>query len=267
MTPNTPSKKRKLKSHNQSSKPLQLHWLMVRLTSLVPPSSNQCRNLTNHCLPHSPSVMWIRSRPLQVTSHHQMKTLLREDMLEFSSHLLPSKRLFSSSMKMLSTFTPCTRTPNHSRCSLRTQVLEPRKLSSSTKPYKVLVHSTHLLWSSSKSWLKTRDLSTSREFVRDTLISTNNLTRRRRSPSSQLLLLTHLRRLKFLLLSSLTQSTRVSNSSSSSRSMNPSREVFRCTPRPNSWTWVSHQDSTILSPLSQSSSIEWIYLILRQTIN
>ena len=62
-------------------------------------------------------------KPLKTTSPHFTMTLLREDMLEFSSVLPPNKRLSTQSMRILHTFRDFTMPLIHSSNSPRTQEL------------------------------------------------------------------------------------------------------------------------------------------------
>ena len=88
-------------------------------------------------------VMLSRFNPPQITSHQLTKTLLREDMLQFSSPLLPRWRLFTPCMKTLLIFNNCTTTPSHSGSSLKTLVLVLKKFNNSMLAFLPSVNSTH----------------------------------------------------------------------------------------------------------------------------
>jgi hypothetical protein len=114
-----------------------------RKISLVPPRLKLLKSSRKICSRPSPSEMLQSFRPLLITSHHFMMTLLREDMLEFFSVLPPNKRLSSQSMKMFYTLRDSMMPLMHSSNSHKMQELARRRWDNSTSYSRALEPSTH----------------------------------------------------------------------------------------------------------------------------
>lgn len=116
------------------------------------------RPSTSPCSTRFPLVMSQECSQLRTTSPHSLRTLLKEDMHLFSSPPLLSQRPSLPFSKTWLTSRACTTTPNLSSSSPKMPVLEAEKSSFLTRDSAALVTSTPLLLSSSKCWLRTRDL-------------------------------------------------------------------------------------------------------------
>lgn len=187
-------------------------------------------------------MMWKLFNQFQITSLHLLKTLLKEDMLVFFSPLLLNKKPSSLFSRIFHTSMNCITTQKHSDYSLKMVVSVELKLKNSMMLYQVLLLSIHLLWNSLQFWLKTKDLFTSMVLLQDMLSFTNNSTKKRKLPLSPQIHYQLLKKLRYWLLSKLIQLMQVNNSNLNLPLMRPLREDFKCTLRPNSWTWVCHQD-------------------------
>ena len=80
---------------------------------------------------------------LQITSHLLKRTQLKADMQAFYSLQPPKSKHCTPYMRILLTSKKCMRILIPSECSLKTQVLELKKLNFSTKHFSALVTSIH----------------------------------------------------------------------------------------------------------------------------
>ena len=103
----------------------------------------------------------------------------------------------------------------------------------------VLQHSIHWQSNSWKFLQKTKDFRSLVTLRWDIKNFINFSTRKKKLQSSLQRTCLNPNKMKCSQPWKLTQATKEKNSSSSSPSTQPSKVVFKCTPRPNSWTWVS----------------------------
>lgn len=161
---------RKFKNQNQSIKhhQLQLHnKLQPKLTGAKLTRNKLLKLQTNLFIPHSHQVILKLLTQFQITSHQVKKTLLKVDMLQFSSSLHLNKNLCTKSMKTSNISTNSMITLKVSDFSFKTLVLVWVKLENSMKVFNKWPISTHLLLSSWKFLLKAKDLFTLKVLLRD----------------------------------------------------------------------------------------------------
>lgn len=132
---------------NQSSKPNQNQpqnqFNNHPLISPPPRLNNQLKKSQETSLSTSQLATSRESTPLQTTSHQLPRTLLKVDMLVFSSPPPPKLRLCTPSSRTSPTSSNFSITPNPSDSSPKIKVSVPRRLDNSTQLYKALVISTH----------------------------------------------------------------------------------------------------------------------------
>lgn len=161
---------KKFKNQNQSIKlhQLQLHnKLHPKLTGAKLTRNKLLKLQTNLFIPHSHQVILKLLTQFQTTSHQVKKTLLKVDMLQFSSPLHLNKKLCTKSMKTSYISTNSMITLKVSDFSLKTLVLVWVKLENSMKVFSKWPHSTHSLLNSWKFLLKAKDLYTLKVLLLD----------------------------------------------------------------------------------------------------
>ena len=161
---------KKFKNQNQSLKLHQLQLLNKLHPKLIGAKLTRNKLLKvqiNLFIPHSHQVILKLLTQFQITSHHLKKTLLKVDMLQFSSSLHLNKNLCTKYMKTSNISINFMITLKVSDFLFKTLVLVWVKLDNSMKVFNKWLLSTHLQLNSWKFLLKAKDLYTLKVLLRD----------------------------------------------------------------------------------------------------